>query len=276
MEAGLGYKTLLVHAEPTPEAAGRLACAVDLADRFSALLIGCGCEAAPVLLEPPFHTGPDVAALGSQRIERNIEAARETFEAAARSVAHRWSAASSAPTEAIALHARAADLIVASRTTADRFNALRHVDPGLLVAIAGRPVLITPDSEDHLRAERVVVCWKDVREARRAVADALPFLVQAADVLVVEVADPEDLKGACARAGEVAEALCRHGVFARSEVMAHDRKQTATLLEDRARAFGADLIVAGGYGRSRLSEWVFGGVTNAFLQDSRGFVLLSH
>jgi len=273
----VGYKAILVHPEPTQEAVDRLACAANLADRFGALLIGCGSEAETVLVDHPFAVhSPEVLAVRTRQVNDNIEAARLAFEKASHNRPHNWVSERLPPTEALALHGRAADLIVTNTTPKERFNPSRHVDAGLLVAIAGRPVLVAPKGDDHLRGERILVCWKDTREARRAISDALPFLQMAEDVLVVEVAAPDAIKDAGRRIGEVAEALCRHGVFAHSEVLVRDQRKTVSILEDRACALGADLIVAGGYGRSRMGEWAFGGVTESLLRQSGRFVLLSH
>ena len=74
----------------------------------------------------------------------------------------------------------------------------------------------------------------------------------------------------------MAEALRRHGVSANGEGLLRDERRVGAILCDRAAAMGADLIVAGGYGRTRLGEWVFGGVTQSLIRQTDRFVLLSH
>jgi nucleotide-binding universal stress UspA family protein len=74
----------------------------------------------------------------------------------------------------------------------------------------------------------------------------------------------------------VAGFLREHGVRATGEGLLRDSRRTATILQDRASDFGADLLVSGGYGRSRLGEWAFGGVTKSLLDQDARFVLLSH
>ena len=111
---------------------------------------------------------------------------------------------------------------------------------------------------EPLRRKNILVAWKDTREARRAVADAMPFLVHADDVLVATM---EDHERAVARSSvaDVVKYLMRHGVKARSEVAGHERANDIDTLVGMAENMGADLIVAGAYGHSRLREWAFGG-----------------
>jgi len=86
--------------------------------------------------------------------------------------------------------ARAADLIVVSPRT--QGGRARRVDPAEIVMTAGRPVLIVPDGAHLLRAKTIVIAWKDTREARRAVADALPLLRRAEEVIVQAVCREDD------------------------------------------------------------------------------------
>src|SRR5262249_57469969 len=90
------------------------------------------------------------------------------------------------PTELVSREAGAADLvIVGPRHPAS--SAL--VDPGVILLRAGRPVLVVPDIVAPRGFRRIVVAWKDTRECRRAVRDAIPFLQQANAVLLVEIGE---------------------------------------------------------------------------------------
>lgn len=271
------YKAILVHVEPTKAAEARVRCAADLADRFGALLIGCGSEMIPVQVRDPFAmSNGDLVTSLVETVDEHLAQAKVAFERLAAGRKLRWIASRALPDEGMVQAARGADLIVTSRPPAGGADPTRNEDPGLLVVISGKPVLVVPPGKEHLTGDRVLVCWKDTRESHRAVSDALPFLKAAGQVLVAEVAAPSELGAACARVDEVAEMLRRHGVNATSEGLIRDERRTATILEQRASNFGADLIVSGGYGRSRLGEWAFGGVTKAFLDQTDRFVLLSH
>ena len=70
-----------------------------------------------------------------------------------------------------------------------------ELDPGMMILRAGRPVLIVPDEVDLLPARRIMLAWKDTRESRRAVSDALPFLKEATEVMIAEVCESRDRDG---------------------------------------------------------------------------------
>jgi nucleotide-binding universal stress UspA family protein len=118
----------------------------------------------------------------------------------------------------------------------------------------------------------VVVAWRDSREARRAVRDALPFLEKARDVIVATV---DDRTAATIRESldDVVAFLSRHGIDAQAQVLSGGVSEA---LVDLALKAGAGLIVSGGYGHSRLREWAFGGVTRTLLGHDSISRLLSN
>jgi nucleotide-binding universal stress UspA family protein len=141
---------------------------------------------------------------------------------------------------------------------------------------AGRPVLVVPDSCNWLDLRTVLVAWKDTAEARRAVADGLPMLRKATDVIIVEIVeDPATRAAALSRVGDVAEWLSRHGVSA-STLVPDECGEAGPQFERIASEVGAAIIIAGAYGHSRIREWIFGGVTRRLISPSRRCSLLSH
>jgi nucleotide-binding universal stress UspA family protein len=122
----------------------------------------------------------------------------------------------------------------------------------------------------------VVVAWKDTRECRRAVRDALPFLQQANEVLLLEIGDDDTKSRAKSELADVANYLARHHVLVAEKVFRAARGPVVTELLQFVRDERADLIVAGAYGHSRLGEWIFGGVTHELLGTSQVCCLLSH
>jgi nucleotide-binding universal stress UspA family protein len=150
------------------------------------------------------------------------------------------------------------------------------VEPGTILLRAGRPILVVPDTLARLPLRRVVVACKDTRECRRAVRDALPLLRQAKEVLLVEIGEDASKSQDKRSLADVARYLARHGVVVADEVWRRARGPAATELLELVRAENADLIVAGGYGHSRLGEWIFGGVTHQLLASSPVCCLLSH
>ena len=143
---------------------------------------------------------------------------------------------------------------------------------------AGRPVLLVPRGVASVAARRVVVAWKDTRESRRALADALPFLTRAEEVLVLEICEQGEAGRAAAefRVGDVAAHLALHGVKAVAQVRPLQDRAVADELVRAAGQQGADLIVAGGYAHARLWELAWGGVTRALIRRSPICCVLSH
>jgi nucleotide-binding universal stress UspA family protein len=175
----------------------------------------------------------------------------------------------------IADEARRADLIITSLTSGLLADTSRHANSGELVIRAGRPVLIVADNAVAPGFDRILVAWKDRREARRAVTDALPLLKHAAQVVVVEVAAEDELGEARSRVDGVVAWLKRHGVAADAVVSpttGDDASQLAAIAGDH----DTEVIVAGAYGHNRLREWAFGGVTSDLLLRANSCALLSH
>ena len=127
-----------------------------------------------------------------------------------------WRSALAWPTDFVARNARAADLIITGPQAAAA-DAAGRINTGDLVLRAGRPVLVVPPGAEFLRLNSVVVAWKDTREARRAVNDALPLLHKAREVIVVELLDEgADKVAAKARVDDVARWLVRREISASS------------------------------------------------------------
>jgi nucleotide-binding universal stress UspA family protein len=124
---------------------------------------------------------------------------------------------------------------------------------------------------------RVLAAWDGSAPAARALGDALPLLRQAGRVSLV-VVDPERLGG---RVGErpgadMAAHLARHGVKVEVQALPSGGLATADVLLDLAADTGAELLVMGGYGHSRLREFVLGGVTRSILGTMAVPTLMSH
>lgn len=281
----MAITTLLVHVEADPTTDPRLALAVDLANRHDAKLIGVGASLWRIYgitggaYEGYYESGAMVAEeIGT--VEADLKRAEEKFRRAAAGVGQGadWRGAAQFPTTKIAAEARAADLVITSRSHRQDSSDYQVAAPGALILQAGRPVLVVPPEATRLDVTSVIVAWKDTREARRAVSDALPFLQSAEKVQLVEICDSRDAAPAATkRLEDVADHLSRHRVKATVSVHVEEKEATAPhQLLDLAALQGADLIVAGGFGHSRLQEWVFGGFTRALLAQTERAVLFSH
>lgn len=278
------FETFLMHVESDPTQDPRLALAVDLANQFDASLIGVGAEVYGTTAMGGGFGGEfasaEVYTMLAENVDANLARAEKKFQAIAGSVRQgsQWRAAVQFPAQTIAAEARAADLVISGHSHRKGASAYTAAAPGPLVMETGRPVLVVPPDCDHLMVKDVVVAWKDTREARRAVSDALPFLQKAAGVLLVEISDSIDAAPAARqRLSDVDEFLRRHGVKSEIMVVAEANHGSAgEQMLDIAGQQKADLIVAGAYGHNRLREWAFGGFTHELLAQTGKAVLFSH
>lgn len=271
------YTSLLVHAEPGTASTHRVEIAARLARDLNARLIGLGAEAfEPGLTVDPFfgYAAAEWVTLIQEQIAGDLNKAEAAFRRDAAGADIEWRSIEDAPARALARASRSSDLIV--MTPKGPGGRSRTADPADVVMTAGRPVLIVPEQATHLHGKSVMVAWKDTREARRAVADAMPFLRVAAGVIVQGVCEELDAEIVARQTEDVAVALGRHSIRARASVSTSSRDGVTAELQRVANANGADLLVAGAYGHSRTTEWAFGGVTRELLHRPPCFVLMNH
>ena len=273
----MSYATLMVYLDAKSVPEQRIRLATSLADKFNAALIGFSALA----LRPPIGAEGVVIA---QVIETEIEDIRkkltdkENWFLKLAGAGHKrveWRSALDYPTEALAREARGADLIVIGRSS-EAGDVYSSLDLGGAVLKAGRPALVVPQGLSSLRAEHVVIGWKDTREARRAVQDALPFLHEAARITIVEICESGGEEAAAQHIDDVERYLGRHRIKSGPKVVLHQKGSAAAQLIQLAQDEDADLLVTGAYGHSRLGEWFFGGVTRELLASSPICCLLSH
>jgi nucleotide-binding universal stress UspA family protein len=272
----MSFATIMVHVDDA--AAARIRLAGSLAERFNSVLIGI---AATAPIPPPAESGDiavgEVAADALQETAAILERRGNEFRSvlAGSKARSEWrSYADLLPHLVLAREARAADLVIIGgpQHAATPYDSL---DRAAVILLAGRPVLVVPPALETLTARRVVMGWKDTREARRAALDALPFLHEAEMVMIVQVSDPGREDEAQRHVDDVARHLGRHRITTTARVMPHVATPAHELVRV-ATAEGADLIVLGGYGHSRLGEWIFGGVTRDLLTTSPVCCLFSH
>jgi nucleotide-binding universal stress UspA family protein len=250
----------------------------DIAERFRATVIGIVACQPMRSLYTDCYVPADLIEQEHEEIKKNAKAAESEFRTALQARGHDMQFRSMMVLdplcEYIANEARSADLVITNMNRGSLFDQ-RDVNVGDLVMRVGRPVLIVPPTLDALKFDRVVVGWKDTREARRAVVDALPFLKEVARVSIVEIADANGMAEARQRLEDVDEWFKHHGVvadvFAKPAGDGGPAQLNAIAAEQKA-----DLIVAGAYGHSRLREWAFGGVTRDILLHADRCSLVSH
>ncbi len=272
------YETILVHVDIDDPSQRVLDLSWQLARALDADMIGfCACNTytpAEVASEGGFEAQFYTHQLDD--IGRLLEIARKCFEGVVGTSGRAsWRGLTGDPTRLLVQHARAADLIVSGRGNHDLVtDGYRTVDAGNLLLSAGRPVLLLGPAKSVPIPGRVLVCWKDTREARRAIADSVPLLKLASDVLVASV-EEHDLDGLRASQEDITGFLAKHGIRADTLIRPKCR-QVGDALFEIAHEIQADLVVAGAFGHSRLREWAFGGATRALLTDTSVHRLFSN
>jgi nucleotide-binding universal stress UspA family protein len=176
--------------------------------------------------------------------------------------------------KAFGVIARNYDLSVVAQGEADDDMAETLVVESALFD-SGRPVLVVPYIQaTGLQLDRVMVCWDGSRSAARAVGDALPLLKKAGKIEVVTVEDKDrrnELRGA-----QIAEHLARHKLKVELKPIVAPDSDAADVILSQAADSATDLVVMGGYGHSRLREFVLGGMTRGMLGSMTVPVLMSH
>ena len=273
----MSYATLLVYVNVDRVSKQLVDIAAGLADKFSAKLIGLSALA----IMPPFVAEgvvivDNASELDIAQMKAKLADAGKKFGAAAGAERQtEWRSMLEFPTDTLVSEARCADLIVVGQNKSSG-DIYRFADNGAAILGAGRPVLVVPAAVTSLTADHVVVGWKDTREARGAVQDALPFLHEAKRVTIVEICASDQMEAAHHHVDDVVHYLAGHRVKAEARVEMQLRGSGADQLVGFALDEGADLLVAGAYGHSRLNEWIFGGMTRDLLTSSPVCCLMSH
>jgi nucleotide-binding universal stress UspA family protein len=277
-------KDLLVLVDTGSGTQARLEAAMGLAAAFSAHVTALGLVAEPYLRGTGRHHLPadlirDLVAGAEAELAPVLKAAEEL--AAARGVnleVRREIGSVDRLPSIVAHHARRSDLTIVPLPDPQGHGA----DDALLAEAAfmdsGRAALIVPaGSTATMPPRRALLAWDGSREAARAVGDALPLLrpADAVIVLVVGGHDASSETGAAPGLG-IAAHLSRHGIRAEVRNVTASGMSVADTIQGQATADGADLIVMGGYGHSRLREMMLGGTTRHLLHHSSLPLLLAH
>jgi nucleotide-binding universal stress UspA family protein len=288
-EDRMPLKDILVEIDEARGHADRLALATELARVNEAHLIGLFAVEPVSALSLTLPGGADfVAADAVQQLEREHRVARLGVAARLRAkfeetvnragISGEWRIADSDAVEALWLHAHYADLAIVGQTDPEQRPRRGGVAEAVLLG-SGRPVLVVPFIGAKPEFRRVLIAWNASREAARAVNDALPLLAQAEQVTVLSINPERGIAGeGDLPAADIALHLARHGVKAEASHTASDPEEIGIgdVILSSAADFGVDLIVMGGYGHSRVREFVLGGATRTILHHMTVPVLLSH
>jgi nucleotide-binding universal stress UspA family protein len=274
----MDYKTIMVGLALDRPNDACLRVAGDLAERFGARTIGV---AASDIRPPMYFADGDFAQKLLDQEAGAIEARLSELEAEFRGSVERrasaveWRSARTLPVPYMLQQIRAADILVVGARTETLVDPNSAPDPSDLVMQAGRPLIVVPPSVEWLDLRSVLVAWKDVREARRVVFDALPILAAAKEVTIAEIPEQDgDRADALSHVADVAAWLRGHGIMAHTVVP--ERAGGATdQIEKIASNIAAGIVIAGAYGHSRFREWVLSGMTRHLATESRRCAFLS-
>ncbi|HEY8336750.1 MAG TPA: universal stress protein [Tardiphaga sp.] len=273
----MSYATLMAYVNVDRVSIPLVHVAAGLADKFAARLVGL----SAIAVIPPFVAegvviSDNATEFDIAQMRAKLADAEHKFRAAA-GAGHLvdWRSAVDFPTDTLISEARCADLIVIgqNRPSGDLY---RVIDNGAAILGMGRPTLMVPEALNSLPASFILVGWKNTREARRAIQDALPFLRQAERVMIVEICEDDRKSAARDQLDDVMRYLSRHRIASEVRVEAKLLGSGADRLIQLAQEEGADLLVTGAYGHSRLNEWIFGGITRDLLMTSPICCLMSH
>jgi nucleotide-binding universal stress UspA family protein len=273
-------KDVMVRLDGTAADNVRLAAVNDIADLFQGRIIGLFLNELPVLVAEQDGLG---AGLAAQLLQKAREAGDKLEAEITQRLARlskpvelrRYDILDGSAGDVAAREARAADAFVALRP-----NGAPQEPEYLLESVlfgSGRHIFVVPNRRPtKAKFDRVLVAWNGTRECARAVGEALPYLHKAeeATVVVVDEEPRAELKAVLGK--DVVDHLRHHGVeTALRHVSIRNRSVGATLIAE-ARRVNADLIVMGGYGHSRLREWLLGGATYELLHKAPVPLLIAH
>jgi nucleotide-binding universal stress UspA family protein len=258
----------------------RLSAANDIADLFDSQVTGLFLNVMPLVVAPEDGVGAlaatelmEAAKEAGDKVETRL---RERLNRLQKPVElRRFDILSDAAADVAAREARTSDTFVASRP-----NGAPHEPEHLVESVlfgSGRHLFLVPSRKpEKVIFERIVLAWNGSREAARALAEALPYLQKAKEVTVLVVDDEPPIELNATLGVDAVKYLKHHGINATlHRARMRDNDVGATLIAE-TRRLKADLLVMGGYGHSRVREWLLGGATYTLLLNAPVPLLIAH
>jgi nucleotide-binding universal stress UspA family protein len=286
-------KTILVPLSGGLADSVALAAGFEVARRFSAHVCGLCVRPDPRDAVPMLGEGvsgeliEEIMQAADVEAGRQAELARGHFEravavagvtvadrpGAANAVTASWREAVGRADDVVTRAGRVHDLLLFAESRAELAPGRADLTLEMALLASARPLLVVPAEPPTAIGSTIAIAWDGGAESTHAVAGALPFLAAAgrARILTATSSRPED-----ATAEELATYLGWHGIVAETNRIEPAGRVVGEALLEHAMAAGADLLVLGGYGHSRLREMILGGVTRYVLTHLRLPVLLAH
>ena len=255
--------------------------AISLAEGFSAHIAGVAFIYEPIIPGDMLGGIPtDLIEVQREENRKAAEAAVDRFEAAAKAAAlsaetRVVDASLAGAADLFGRIARRFDMAVVGQARREQGASEELLIEGALFG-SGRPVVVVPyTQQEGLRLDRILICWDGSRPAARAIADAIPLLSRAKTVDIVVVIGERDKSGEIT-GRNMRRHLARHGIETEIKHITASGGVAQNAILAHAAETGATFIVMGGYGHSRLREFILGGVTRGILKSMPVPVLMSH
>ncbi len=280
----MSYKSILVYLKSETQAQCLLAATALLAEQHQAHVIGTYVASSFEALPAMGIQIPDTVIEAQEKLhEAEAKAIKASFDKFAKTQLTNWewrqpSPGGSTISRTVVSHASCADLVVLAQPPRDA----NFLEPDLVfekvLMESGRPVLVIPEGfQSSTIGSQIVVAWNGAKEAARAAFDAIPLMRQASGnpVALVWLEAPAGQSADSIPGSELAASLSHHDI--KIEVCPSPKTgQVGPQLLELVRQRGADLLVMGAYGRTRIGEFVFGGATDHVLRHMHTPVLMSH
>lgn len=270
-------RSLLLHAHDDPGFEARLQVALDLARAFDAHLtvlqpvafnVAVPGDAYGIFAAEAATFAREQAAEFRKQVEPRLEGEDVRWD---------WADAAGLAESSIFEYAALADLAIIGSGPMEGDSVGPSPLAGILAMHCRAPILVVPEgAAAMLPGAPVMVAWNGSLEASRALKAALPLLKAAKSVTLVSVVSSEDQEAGELPALAGARYLDRHGVACEVVEVPQGQKKVAEVLKDVAQTRGAGLVAMGAYGKPRLFETLFGGVTAGMLWNPKVPLLLTH
>jgi len=274
----MAIRTIMAVADGSPATDVTLATAMTVARKLDAHLDVLHVRPDPATMVPAVGEAMSGALVEqmidslSQSAEKRAQQARVSFGRCCEGQGEtRFEIAAGAAPDIVGIRGRLSDLIVTARPGGDDIPTQSAVLDAALFD-TGRPVLIAPAAAPASVADRVAIAWNGSLEATRAVNGGMSLLKAPQQVTILCIGDDDRRLPA----ETLRDYLQRHGVAATVERHVGEPGPTGRLLVEKSLALGADLLMMGAYGHSRVRELILGGATHHVIANGGITVLMDH
>ncbi len=283
-EYDMSLKTILVVLNDEKRADLLTETALDVAETHGGHLIGLYVRPAMQIYPAVgMQVSPEMYEVHDKYFKDASDEAEKRFEAAVdrRGVSGEWRSEAtrgSVIADKVIEHGLQADLIITGQFDPENVGGIEHDCAERIVMESGRPVLLVPTAGSYKSiGKNIIIAWNATRESARAAFDALPFIQAAESARLVWIDSQKDEDHAGNLPGsEMAASLSRHGANVTTDALPSGGEAVSDALLNVAADHGADLLVMGAYGHSRVREFVFGGATYNVFRNMTIPVLMSH